>query len=493
MALESRLELRLAQKLILTPQLQQAIKLLQLPHLELAQFLNQELMENPLLEECYDEISLDELTPEEKDNIEVEETQEDTEAPLEKFMNFSVDEYFEERGSDGRDLGYFNPGTITPPSFEQFLTKEQDLSDYLLWQLRLSHYPEDVRAVGEVIIGNLDENGYLRSTVEELIESTSSQREIVEKAIEVVQGFDPPGVCARELAECLLLQLKPLNLNGTIVEKIIQNNIDDLEKKKYDMIAQQYELTMKDVLAAVKIIERLEPKPGRNFYQSATNYIVPDVYLIKTSDGYEIVLNDEWIPRLRINNYYKKLIHQNSDFLKEDKQFLIEKLRSAVGLLKSLDQRNRTIYRVTETLIDIQKDFFDKGVEHIKPLTLRDVASGLNLHESTISRVTSNKYIACNHGIFNFRYLFSSALQSGVGNVSSTSVKNFIKKIVSEEDTRRPLSDQHITELLRRSGIMIARRTVAKYRDELGVPSQARRKKFSQDNVKGFMKKEIKE
>jgi RNA polymerase sigma-54 factor len=478
MALESRLELRLSQKLILTPQLQQAIKLLQLPHLELSEFLSQELIENPFLEESVEEIPVEELTQEEKESVEIEEAQEDAEAPLEKLMNFTVDEYFEERGYDGKDLGYFNPGTVSPPSFEQFLTRGPDLYDHLLWQLRFSNEPESIRKIGEVIIGNIDENGYLRASIEEITDGTKTQRETVEKALSLIQGFDPIGVGARNVMECLLLQLKALNLGGTLVEKIIINNMDELEKRKYPQIAQQYNLPLKDIMSAVKIIEGLEPKPGRNFSNYNTNYVVPDVFLVKIADGYQIILNDEGLPRLRVSSFYKKLIQQNNAFSKEDKQFLVEKLRSAVGLLKSLDQRDRTIYRVTESLLSLQKDFFDKGIKYLKPLTLRDVASVLNLHESTISRVTSSKYLSCEHGTFCFRFLFSSALQSGIGSVSSTSVKDIIKKIVIEEDSQKPLSDQNIGEMLKKNGIIIARRTVAKYREEMGIPSQTHRRKF---------------
>jgi RNA polymerase sigma-54 factor len=478
MALESRLELRLSQKLILTPQLQQAIKLLQLPHLELSEFLSQELIENPFLEESVEEIPVEELTQEEKESVEIEEAQEDAEAPLEKLMNFTVDEYFEERGYDGKDLGYFNPGTVSPPSFEQFLTRGPDLYDHLLWQLRFSNDPESIRKIGEVIIGNIDENGYLRASIEEIIDGTKTQREPVEKALSLIQGFDPIGVGARNVMECLLLQLKALNLGGTLVEKIIINNMDELEKRKYPQIAQQYNLPLKDIMSAVKIIEGLEPKPGRNFSNYNTNYVVPDVFLVKTADGYQIILNDEGLPRLRVSSFYKKLIQQNNAVSKEDKQFLVEKLRSAVGLLKSLDQRDRTIYRVTESLLSLQTEFFDKGIKYLKPLTLRDVASVLNMHESTISRVTSSKYLSCEHGTFCFRFLFSSALQSGMGSVSSTSVKDIIKKIVIEEDSQKPLSDQNIGEMLKKNGIIIARRTVAKYREGMGIPSQTHRRKF---------------
>jgi len=477
MALESRLELRLSQRLILTPQLQQAIKLLQLPHLELTEFLNQELMENPFLEESADEVPAEELTQEEKESVEEEDNYEDAGAPLEKLLNFTVDEYFEERGFDGRDLGYFNPGTNEIPSFEQFLWKKPDLYDHLLWQLRLSHTPEDLRKTGEIIIGNIDENGYLAASMEEIQKAAEVPMESVESALFLIQTFDPPGVAARTVTECLLLQLRTLNLKDTLVEKIVVHNMEELEKKKYAAIAQQYALPLKDVLAAVKIIEGLEPKPGRNFSNADTNYITPDVYLFKTADGYQIILNDEGVPRLRVSSYYKKLVQQDNSFPKEDKQFFIEKLRSAVGLIKGLDQRSRTIYRVTETLIDLQRDFFEKGVAELKPLTLKDVASILDLHESTISRVTSNKFLSCERGTFSFRYLFSSALQSGMGNVSSTSVKDIIKKIVTEEDAKKPMSDRHVADMLRKNGVVIARRTVAKYREEMSIPPQSQRRK----------------
>jgi len=477
MALESRLELRLSQKLILTPQLQQAIKMLQMPHLELSDFLTQEMMENPLLEEVLDEPAAEDLSAEEKESLEGNGVPDDAEAPLEQLMNYTVDEYFEERGLDGRDLGYFNPGTNTPPSFEQFLSKEPDLYDHLLWQLRMSHEAEEVKNVAEWIIGNIDENGYLRISVQEIARDADAGDDITERALCLVQSFDPSGVGARNPKECLLIQIRALGLEGNIVEKILEYNLEDLEQKKYSSIAQHYHLPLDEIMAAVKIIEGLEPKPGRNYSHFSSHYVVPDVYLIKTADGYQIILNDDGMPRLRVSSYYRRLLQQHNAFPKEDRQYLIEKLRSATGLLKSLDQRNRTIYRVTETLVNLQRNFFDHGVEQMKPLTLREVASSLNLHESTVSRVTSNKYLACTHGIFGFRFLFSSALSRGMGSISSTSVKDIIQKIISEEDARKPLSDQSICEKLGQSSINIARRTVAKYREELGIPSQIKRKK----------------
>lgn len=478
MALESRLELKLSQKLILTPQLQLAIKLLQMPQLELSQALTQELTENPFLDEVIEE--REDLSREEIENIETREEPDDTEAPLEKLISniegYGVEEYFDERSGDGRDLGYFTPGTVEHPSFEQFATKEIDLYDHLLWQLRLSEAGEDVKEIGEMIIGNIDENGYLRATDEELCQASGADSERVRVAIALIQGFDPPGIAARNLQECLLLQLRSVNLSGTLVEQIVLNNMTDVEKKRYAQIARQYNASMGDVMAAIRIIEGLEPKPARNFSNLTPAYIVPDVSILRTEDGYQIILNDEGLPRLRLNSYYRKLVLAKNSLSKEEKQFVEEKLRSAVWLLKSLDQRNRTIYRVTESILDFQRDFFDRGIAFLKPLNLRDVATSLSMHESTISRVTSNKYLSCGHGLFSFRFFFSSALQGASGSVSSTSVKDLIKKIVSEENNRKPLSDQRIVELLKTKNIVIARRTVAKYREELRIPSQGQRK-----------------
>ncbi len=481
MVLEGRLELKLTQKLILTPQLQLAIKLLQMPQLELSQALSQELINNPFLEEINEE-KREELSREEIENSELAPVSDDTEASLERLIkrlnSFSVEEYFDERGSDGRDLGYFNPGLVEQPSFEQFTAKGTDISDHLMWQLRLSNVSDDVREICEVVIGNIDENGYLRITEEELVSITGASLEKVRKAIEIVQSFDPPGIGARNLQECLLLQLRAFNLQGTIVEKIVLNNISDIEKKRYNQIGKQYDLPMEDLMAAIKIIEDLDPKPGRNYSSSYPTYIVPDVYVMKIDDKYQIILNDEGIPKVRLNNYYKRLFQAKNSLSKEERQFVEERLRSAVWLLKSLDQRNRTIYRVTESILKFQYDFFERGINYLKPLNLKDVADDIGMHESTISRVTSNKYLSCSHGIFGFRFFFGSAIQTSEGSVSSRSVKDIIKKIVSEEDPRNPLSDQRIVDILKSKNIVLARRTVAKYREELRIPPHNQRKRL---------------
>jgi len=478
MALESRLELKLSQKLVLTPQLQMAIKLLQMPQLELSQTLTQELTENPFLEETTDIISDDDLSFEEKESLEqTEDYRDDAEVPLEGLSTFTADDYFDERSSDGRDLGYFTSGSVTHPSFEQFLSRSPDLYDHLIWQLRLSREGDDVRHVAELIIGNIDENGYLLATDEEIEKISQAAPEIVEEALILVQGFDPPGIAARDLKECLLLQLRPLNLLGTLVETIISNHLDLVSKKKYQNIARLCNVSADDVSAAVKVIEGLDPKPARNFTVASTNYISPDVFIIKADSGYQIILNDEGLPKLRINSFYHRLLTQKNLVSKEERQFLEDKLRSAVWLIKSLDQRNKTIYRVTESILTYQHDFFDGDVSNLKPLNLKDIATELSLHESTISRVTSNKYLACPHGIFSFKYFFSNAIPSDSGELSSTSVKEMIRRIISEENPSSPLSDMKIGDIFKSQNITIARRTIAKYREELKIPSQSQRRR----------------
>jgi len=480
MALEQRLELKLSQKLILTPQLQLSIKLLQLPLLELSQDINQELMNNPLLEETMDR------EPEEKAEtsdmrLEEEPFQElpdDGATPLEKIFGFTTDSYFEERESDGRDLGYFQENAEDVQMFFERNRKKIDLYEHLLWQLRLSHVSEAIGKPAEIIINNLNEDGYLRASFEEIAEAAGGDVKIAEEALAYIQKLDPPGVGARDLQECLLLQLEPLKLKGTLVENILVDGFKELEGKKYKQLALKFKMPLDDIFAAVKIIEGLEPRPGRNFSSDEPVNIIPDVYVEEVDGNFVITLNDEGIPKLRLSNYYKKLLANKKSLGLEEKQFLEEKLRAAIWLLKSLDQRNKTIYRVTESILKFQEDFFRKGYKYLKPLNLKNVAEDMGMHESTISRVTSNKYVQCPQGLLSFRFFFSNAVSSEEGNISSSIVKDLIKKIISEEDIQKPLNDKKIVEILKEKGINVARRTAAKYREEIKIPSHIKRKKW---------------
>lgn len=480
MALEQRLELKLSQKLILTPQLQQSIKLLQLPLLELSQDINQELMNNPLLEETIDR------EPEEKaetsemrlEEEPFQELSDDSETPLEKIFGFTTDSYFEDRESDGRDLGYFQENTEDVQTFFERNKKKIDLYEHLLWQLRLSHVSEGIGKPAEIIINNLNEDGYLRASFDEIAEAAGVDVKIVEEALEFVQKLDPPGVGARDLQECLLLQLEPLNLKGTLVENILVDGFQELEGKKYKQLALKFKMSLDDIFAAVKIIEGLEPRPGRNYSSDEPVNIIPDVYVEEVDGNFVITLNDEGIPKLRLSNYYRKLLSNKKSLGLEEKQFLEEKLRAAIWLLKSLDQRNKTIYRVTESILKFQEDFFRKGYKYLKPLNLKNVAEDMSMHESTISRVTSNKYVQCPQGLLSFRFFFSNAVSSEEGNISSSIVKDLIRKIISEEDLQKPLNDNKIVEILKGKGINVARRTAAKYREEIKIPSHIKRKKW---------------
>lgn len=478
MAQEQRLELKLSQKLILTPQLQQSIKLLQLPLLELSQNITQELINNPMLEEVT-EIEQDRRDGLSSESIEEESGQEspdDIEAPLEKMFGFTTDSYFEERQSDGRDLGYFNPGQETP-SFERN-TKRPDLYEHLLWQLRLSHVSQPVGRAAEAIINNLNEDGYLLASLDEISRIVQVDDRTIEEALSLVQNFDPSGVGARNLQECLLLQLKPLDLRNSIVEKIITDGFQELEKKRYRQLASKFRTSIEEIIKAIEIIEGLEPRPGRNYTSDEPVHIIPDVYIEESDGKFIILLNDEGIPKIRLSNYYRKLLAHKKSLTQEERQFLEEKLRSALWLLKSLEQRNRTIYRATESILRFQEEFFRKGFKYLKPLNLKDVADDLGMHESTISRVTSNKYLQCPQGLLSFRFFFSNAVTSTEGSISSATVKNAIRQFIAEEDPRKPYSDKEIVEMLNSKGIKVARRTVAKYRDELKIPPHNRRKKW---------------
>jgi RNA polymerase sigma-54 factor len=479
MAQEQRLELKHYQKLILTPQLQQSIKLLQLPLLELSQNISQELMENPMLEEAAERES-DEKNESGEATIEdapLQEESDDIETPLEKIFGFTASDYFDERGSDGRDLGYFNDGAEEFSPFERN-TKKPNLYEHLLWQLRLSNTSGGIAKAAEIIINNLNEDGYLQASPDEIAAIADANGKSVEEALSVVRKLDPPGIGALNLQDCLLLQVKQLKLEGTLVSKILLEGFTLLERNKYKQLAVKFKTTIDEILAAVNIIKMLEPRPGRSYSSEEIIHITPDVFIEESEGKFIIILNDEGVPKIKLSNYYRKLLSNKKSLSEDEKNFLEEKLRSAVWLIKSLDQRNKTIYKVTESILKFQRDFFRYGLEHLKPLNLKAVADELGMHESTISRVTSNKYLQCSQGLLSFRFFFSSVVSSARGNISSTTVKNTIKRLISEEDPQNPFSDKRIVELLNNKEINITRRTVAKYREGLKIPSHFKRKKW---------------
>ncbi|MDH4101305.1 MAG: RNA polymerase factor sigma-54, partial [Nitrospirota bacterium] len=365
------------------------------------------------------------------------------------------------------------------PSYERTLTQAPSLADHLEWQLRLSTCSDREKVIGRAIIGNIDDDGYIRVPLAELASAmTGVAVAEIEASLAFIQQFDPPGVGARDLMECLLLQIRQLGLDGTPVEAIVRRHMPNLERKRYQIIAKDLKISVEKVIHAVKIIEGLEPKPGRPFFRDDVYYIIPDVYIAKIGEEYAIFLNEDGIPRLRTSNYYRDLVKEGNGGDPATKEYLDDRFRSAQWLIKSIEQRNKTIYRVAESILKLQRDFFDRGINYLKPMVLRDVAEDVGMHESTISRVTTNKYMHTPQGLFELKFFFSSGLQSsGEGNVSSVSVKEMLRKIVAEEDTRKPYNDQDIVKVLKSKGVDIARRTVVKYRSELNIPPSNMRKR----------------
>ncbi len=484
--MKTRLDLRLQQKLIMTPQLQQAIRLLQLSRLEINQMITQEMLENPMLEDLALEVSdeepqasVDTANDNQEEGPEYAENNEDTREIGD--LSFRWDEYLDEEMGDGsRDLGYYRSSSEDLPSYEQTLTKATSLVDHLLWQFSLSPITEEERRIGTVIIGNIDDDGYLRTPTEEMGVILGCGADDVERMILLIQTFDPPGAGARDLRECLKIQVRQLGLEGTLVASIIEHHLGDLEKKKYSTIAKSLSTTVEEVFEASKVIEHLEPKPGRPFASTENLYIIPDVFVVKLEGKYVVVLNDDGMPRLRINPYYRKLLRSKEAGSDLTKTYVEDKLRSALWLIRSIEQRNRTICRVAESIVKFQKDFFDRGISHLKPLVLKQVAEDISMHESTISRVTTNKYMHTPQGIFELKFFFNSSVSrtSGEGEgLSSVTVRDIIRKMVGDEDSQKPLTDQEIVEALKEKGIEIARRTVAKYRTWLNIPSASKRKR----------------
>lgn len=477
--MKMKLNLKLGQKLIITPQLQQAIKLLQLSRLELNQVISQEIIENPMLEE-----EMTSESPESSDEAlssssTVDESDEEyrTDKAEIEDLSFIWNEYL-----DDDRTSYSSAATEDLPSYEQTLSKSDSIFDHLLWQLVLSSVSEEERRIGAVIIGNIDDDGYLRSPLEEIASSAGTKVEDVEDVLKLIQAFDPMGVGARDLKECLLIQVEQLGLNGTLVELIINSHLKDLEGKKYHLIAKALGATIDEVFQAAKVIEGLEPKPGRPFFTTENRIIIPDVYVTRSDKGYTVLLNDDGRPKLRIGSFYKRMLNSQGEIHDPTKTYLEGRLRSALWLIKSIEQRNKTIVRVAESIVKFQQEFFDKGVGFLRPLVLRQVAEDISMHESTISRVTNNKYMHTPQGLFELKYFFSTKINrtGGIGgDLSSITVREMIRKMVAEEDPHRPLKDHEIADRLKIKDIIeIARRTVAKYRTELNIPQASKRKRL---------------
>jgi RNA polymerase sigma-54 factor len=483
MALEQKLHLKLSQKLIMTPSLQQAIKLLQLSKLELQEVLNQELLENPLLEESAEEVKAEETQAEE---TKAENEQAAEPAPVEakkeekdSFDEIDYDAYFQ----DYIEYGY-NPRGMGEEHeefpIENTLTRPPNLADHLTWQLSMSDASPRTKEIAQFIIGNIDEDGYLRASMDEIMTSGGFTAEEAQLAIDAVQSLDPIGVGARDLRECLLLQLRFLEIDAPLVEVIIRDHWEEFMQRKFAPLAKTLGIDMKTLEGIVELIKHLDPKPGRKYSNERAIYVEPDVYVHKVGDEYVIVLNEDGMPKLRINSGYRSMLNSmDSKSDGETVNYIKDKIRSAVWLIKSLDQRQRTIYKVAESIVKHQREFLERGIDFLRPLVLRDVADDIQMHESTVSRVVSNKYMHTPRGLFLMKYFFHSGIDSDTGeDISSLTVKKKIQGYIENEDPRKPLSDSKIMKILNDEGINIARRTVAKYRDELNIPSSTDRKQI---------------
>ncbi len=469
MALELKQSLRLAQQLVMTPQLQQAIKLLQLSRMELAEVINQEMLENPVLEEIGEEEPIQTLT-DEGEGIEPSKT-EDTYEDLdwEKFFDL-----YDTREYGGRTRG----DREDAPSLETTLTKSITLQEHLIWQLRLSNFSLEEERVAVQIIGNIDDNGYLKQPLSFIAQETGVSENEVEQTLKRVQEFDPAGVAARDLRECLLLQLEQWGIRETLPRCLVLRHLEGLEKKDYRKIARAENASVEQVKEAVRILAELEPKPGRPFGEIREQYITPDIYIYKVGEEYVIVLNQDGLPRLRVSSYYWKILQAEADSSVMARDYIQDKLRSALWLIRSIHQRQRTVYRVMESIVKFQRDFLDKGVGYLKPLVLRDVAEDIDMHESTVSRVTTNKYVHTPQGIFSVKFFFNSGINRLEGDeaVAAESVKDRIRQIIAREPQDKPYSDQEIVRQLREYNIDIARRTVTKYREQMSILASSRRK-----------------
>lgn len=452
-----------SQKLVMTPELIQAIKILQFNIQELDSYVQDQVLTNPVLEtEQEDE-------PKEKDS--------DNDAPdWQEYLRSSL-----ERGDDGewdrqwREIRDDDEGDY----YERYVDNDLTLPEHLLFQFQFAVKDEQQRKIGRYIIESLDENGYMTSSVEEIAEVMQAAPEDVRQALEIIQGLDPAGVGAANLSECLLIQLKNLGLLTKQFREVVTNHLEALAQNRLGAIAKAIGITPEEVQQMGDVIRTLEPKPGRQFATGEeTKYIIPDVIVEKTEEGYSVTVNGTSTPHLKVSPYYRNLLHQSGS----DDQlsaYLSERVNAAMWLIRSIDQRKQTIRNVAEAIVRHQKEFFDKGSKYLKTLTLRDIAEDVGIHESTVSRSINGKYLQCSHGIFELRHFFSAGVRDGMGEgVSSNSIKEFIKEIVESEDPRKPYSDQAMVGMLAEKGFEISRRTVAKYRDELNILSSSKRKRY---------------
>ncbi len=529
-SLSPRLQLRVAQKQILTPGLVQMVTVLQLNRLELKEMITQEIVKNPVLEEATEEPG-EEITPEELQPLLEGETVTDpadkqildaavlsgansvdgvsgdiaingtlfpdaeeaaaaavepettnvtdalleTPAATDPFDEIDFGSFFD----DYLDPGYKSPASesVEKPSFETFLSAPVTLGDHLRSQLSVSVMPDGVRDAAESIIGNLDEDGYLSASLDEIATIGSHKPEDVEAALKVVQSFDPAGVCARNLRECLLLQIESVNGKGGVAWQIVTNHLRLLETRQYKEIAKLLGRPLEHVDIAVNMIQHLNPRPGLRYSGAGARVVEPDVYFIKDGDDYIIQMNDEDVPQLRLNAQYRKMLDRDNGATKEVRDYVRERYTSAIQLMKNIEQRKQTIMKVCQAIVRRQTEFLAHGIDHLKPMMIKEVAEDVGVHPSTVSRAVANKYAHTPQGVYELRFFFSEAVNgpSG-GGTSLLTLKRKVKKMIEEEDAAHPLTDEQITRILQSQGIQVTRRTVAKYREDMKIPSTHQRR-----------------
>ena len=477
MGLELRQNLKLTQQLVMTPQLQQAIKLLQLSRVELLEAVQQELLENPLLEEGSPEQSKskESLNNPQTQGVETDQRKVNAE-DTELLRNANWDDYLGVFSSTSKQ-SQMRESEVPEEmmSYEARLSGKPSLDGHLLWQMHLSDLDDEMLVIAESILGSLDSMGYLAASLEEISQLTLSSLELVQEVHGKIMHMDPVGVAARTPQECLLVQLEVRNERDPILLSLISDHLEDLEKRRFKPLLRKFKIRMEDIKAYLDIIQQLDPMPGASYGNEHTICVSPDVFVYKYEDEFVIVMNEDGLPKLQLNPFYMDSVPASKG---EDRDYMQEKMRSAMWLMKSLHQRQRTLFKVVESIVKFQHDFFEHGVTRLKPLILKDVADDIEMHESTVSRITTSKYVATPFGVFELKFFFNSALGLDDGSqVGSESVKAVIKRIVGEEDPKKPLSDERISRMLKEElEVNIARRTVAKYRVALGIASSSKRK-----------------
>ena len=452
------------QKLLMTPELRQAIAILQMSTLELGEHIQKEMEENPFL---------DEKEPEEVPEQEKREAEAEAEAnnALEQWMEYHSD----------RDYGYMPQEREEEKSFENYVTSRPSLVEHLEFQLRMLSRDDQDLPIGEYLIGSIDDNGYLTVELAEVAARLEVPEARVEKVLKMIHSFHPHGVGACDLSECLMIQLCHYGKNDPIITEIVQNYLEDIGRGRLNRIAQALNISVQEVQEICDLIRTLDPKPGLQYSNSEqVKYIKPDIFVEKIDGEYVVIVNDFQFPRLTINRTYEKILRQPEAFSQEARQYLEEKMGSAMWLIKSIEQRRMTLYKVARCIVDIQKDFLDNGIAFLKPLTLREVADIVEVHESTVSRATTNKYMETPQGLYELKYFFSTGVQCRRGGerISARSIKKQIEEMVAQEDPTQPLSDEQIAQNLQEQGISISRRTIAKYRNELGIASTIIRRRY---------------